>query len=253
MEKHHLNPQFLIGVDEVGRGCLAGPVAVGLTLWRHTACSAHQHPPWLWDVKDSKVLSAEKRKNISDRIWSGIGCEAHNQVFSPEISMAEILENKNRAAVVSEKPMGNSAHKFSFEFLNCAVGIATPGEIDQWNIWNAVILAANRGLSFLFEKYPIHLNNTLLFFDGKIPLKFHPRYVLNQVTVIKGDTSLASAATAGIIAKVYRDDWMTELGTTYPIYEFSSHKGYATKKHRQHILQQGTLRGIHRLSFIHFP
>lgn len=61
--------RFLVGVDEVGRGCLAGPVlacAVVLPL----NCTKE-------DLKDSKIMSLEKRLKAYDWIikhcWVGIG------------------------------------------------------------------------------------------------------------------------------------------------------------------------------------
>lgn len=48
-------PKFLIGIDEVGRGPIAGPVAVCALLWKDRECE----PPH--DVKDSKKLSPQKR------------------------------------------------------------------------------------------------------------------------------------------------------------------------------------------------
>ncbi len=54
--------QKIIGVDEVGRGCLAGPVV----------CAAVILPgeprPWLDQVRDSKRLSPKKRQFLSEYI-----------------------------------------------------------------------------------------------------------------------------------------------------------------------------------------
>ncbi len=55
-------PKFVIGIDEVGRGPIAGPVAVCALLWK----DREMDPPR--DVKDSKKLSPQKRDQWFDRI-----------------------------------------------------------------------------------------------------------------------------------------------------------------------------------------
>ena len=49
-------PKFLIGIDEVGRGPIAGPVAVCALLWKDREVDPPQ------DIKDSKQLSPQKRE-----------------------------------------------------------------------------------------------------------------------------------------------------------------------------------------------
>ncbi|PIW96988.1 hypothetical protein COZ82_02005, partial [Candidatus Kaiserbacteria bacterium CG_4_8_14_3_um_filter_38_9] len=51
--------QFEIGIDEAGRGPLAGPVAVGVVL-----VSVHFDWNLILGVNDSKQLKAEKREAI---------------------------------------------------------------------------------------------------------------------------------------------------------------------------------------------
>ncbi len=49
-------PKFLIGIDEVGRGPIAGPVAVCALIWKDREIDP---PP---NIKDSKKLSPQKRE-----------------------------------------------------------------------------------------------------------------------------------------------------------------------------------------------
>jgi ribonuclease HII len=52
--------RFVAGVDEVGRGCLAGPVMVGAVILP---------PGWLPDgLRDSKILKAEQRERLAEQI-----------------------------------------------------------------------------------------------------------------------------------------------------------------------------------------
>ncbi len=52
----------IIGVDEVGRGCLAGPVVCAAVIL------PAEHRPWIDQVRDSKKLSAKKRQLLSEYI-----------------------------------------------------------------------------------------------------------------------------------------------------------------------------------------
>ena len=60
---HGLGYSYVAGIDEVGRGPLAGPVMAGVVVF----------PPglrgrWLRSVRDSKVLTAKQREDILPRI-----------------------------------------------------------------------------------------------------------------------------------------------------------------------------------------
>jgi len=52
----------IIGVDEVGRGCLAGPVVCAAVIL------PDKSRPWIEQVKDSKKLSPKKRQLLSEYI-----------------------------------------------------------------------------------------------------------------------------------------------------------------------------------------
>ncbi|KRE39824.1 ribonuclease HII [Paenibacillus sp. Soil522] len=73
---------------------------------------------------------------------------------------------------------------------------------------------------------------------------------LPQLSIIKGDATSQSIAAASIVAKVTRDrlcaaQWEQE----YPVYGIAVHKGYATKLHRERLLENGPS-PLHRRSFL---
>ena len=68
-------------------------------------------------------------------------------------------------------------------------------------------------------------------------------------TVVKGDSLSANIAAASVLAKVTRDDYMINLGKTYPEYGFDIHKGYGTKAHYAAIERFG-LGPAHRRTFL---
>lgn len=69
-----------------------------------------------------------------------------------------------------------------------------------------------------------------------------------QLGIIGGDKKSITIAAASIIAKVYRDNLMQELGIIYPSYNFSKNKGYGTKSHQEALRNFG-LSKAHRKSF----
>lgn len=90
-------------------------------------------------------------------------------------------------------------------------------------------------------------------------LKVKPDYVLSdgfnikklggkQERVIKGDQKILTIAAASIIAKVFRDRYMVDLGKKFPHYGFEKHKGYGTKEHQLALKKFGVC-PEHRKSF----
>lgn len=55
-------PRLVIGVDEVGRGCLAGPVVAAAVVFPKII------EPWMSGIKDSKKLSPKKRVELANKI-----------------------------------------------------------------------------------------------------------------------------------------------------------------------------------------
>lgn len=123
--------------------------------------------------------------------------------------------------------------------VDCAVGYASVYEIEKHNILNASMLAMNRAV----EK--LRIKPELVLADGNIVRGFKVR----AVPVIKGDSLCPSIAAASILAKVTRDRLLDELEVLYGGYGFGKHKGYATKAHRQALLELG-ISPVHRPSFL---
>lgn len=75
-----LGHRFLAGVDEVGRGPLAGPVMAGAVI-----LPIGLNAQWVAEVNDSKLLSPRVRHALSDRIWEealavGIGSASTDEI-----------------------------------------------------------------------------------------------------------------------------------------------------------------------------
>jgi ribonuclease HII len=122
--------------------------------------------------------------------------------------------------------------------LAAGIGFATHSEIDELGIVPATRLAMQRAL----ENLSLHPDALLT--DAMVLPEVH----LPCTTLIKGDQRSLSIAAASIIAKVKRDQFMTELDELFPQYGFSIHKGYGTLLHQQALRQYGPC-PIHRMTF----
>lgn len=58
----------VIGVDEVGRGALFGPVTIGAVLLTRDMWERIPHEPWSREVRDSKLLKPQARLNLAPLI-----------------------------------------------------------------------------------------------------------------------------------------------------------------------------------------
>jgi len=76
---------FIAGVDEVGRGSLAGPVVAA-------ACILDVSKPLLEGIDDSKKLTAAKRESIAERLRSQAIAFAIGEASAEEIDEVNILE-----------------------------------------------------------------------------------------------------------------------------------------------------------------
>jgi ribonuclease HII len=119
------------------------------------------------------------------------------------------------------------------------ISFATVAEIDKLNILQASLLAMRRCVLNL----PVTPDICLI--DGNFPI---PNLSLTQKTVIKGDLRSPVIAAASILAKVWRDELITDLAHHYPEYDLACNKGYPTARHRLAIAQQG-ITPEHRRSF----
>jgi ribonuclease HII len=216
--------EALIGVDEVGRGALAGPVVAGAVLVTRAFLEGRWASVKAGRVNDSKLLSAEER----DVLWIEFeGLAAEGQIH---------------------------AH----------FGSATVEEIEQHNILGATKLAMRRALEGIYPAAAFRRNEEPDLFsslaeqesfvptvscrvlvDG-LPLRSFP---YPHTPVVTGDTRSLCIAMASIIAKVSRDRMMAELDALHPGYGFARHKGYATEEHREALIRLGRS-AIHREMFL---
>jgi len=124
-----------------------------------------------------------------------------------------------------------------------AVAWADQSEIDDINILNASILAMHRALENL-EPSP-----AFILVDGN---RFHPYHDIPYKTIVKGDGIYMNIAAASVLAKTYRDEYMTVIDRDYPEYGWAKNKGYPTTAHREAI-RKFCATPHHRKSFTLLP
>ena len=85
----------ILGIDEVGRGPLAGPLVVGAVIL------PEEEREWYKELKDSKKLSAKKREKLNDVIMAealaGLGWVTNTEL--DEVGISEALKLATRRAV----------------------------------------------------------------------------------------------------------------------------------------------------------
>lgn len=88
--------RFVIGMDEVGRGAIAGPVAVGVALLDRNdpKCST----PWPQKLCDSKLISEKIRNEIVRPVSEWVSASAVGMVPAADIDARGIVESLASAA-----------------------------------------------------------------------------------------------------------------------------------------------------------
>lgn len=171
---------------------------------------------------------------------AGRGCLA-GPVFAAAVIFPKDYTNKtlNDSKQIAEKMRYALRESIEKDAIAFAVAQISAEEIDRINILNASIKAMHLSLDQLNKKFQ------LIIVDGN---KFKPYKNLPYQTIVKGDGKYLSIAAASILAKTYRDDFMTAAHNNYPQYDWLNNKGYGTLKHRQAMIAHGTT-PLHRKSF----
>jgi len=175
------------GVDEAGRGSIAGPVTAAAVILGKNFKNKN--------LDDSKKLSQNKR-----------------------LELKKLIE-KNALAY--------------------SVAFVSPYEIDKNNILNSTFNAMHKSIEGL------NIEPDFILVDGNL---FKPYRDLKYKCIIKGDQKYQNIAAASILAKTYRDEYMSNLHIKFPEYNWLKNKGYGTKFHIEMITKFGRTK-YHRKSF----
>lgn len=250
-----------VSLDEVGRGCVAGPVVVCATLWQ-AGTIENDFSDWVSGLRDSKKMSAKLRESSfitaenrlflsNRREWETPPEPGMKQKFSPQKlqlprQIVKWKDSKLKAELEVWSKNRATSDFPTYRLASCQIGFADAAEIDAFGIIPALGLAASRALHQIGAK---ELPD-VIFFDGHRPVALLPPWnALPQILVTKGDDLLKSISASSVIAKVVRDRWMNNYSNILTAYSFEKHCGYGTEKHRQAILKHGPSI-LHRHSFL---
>ncbi|HOU29671.1 MAG TPA: ribonuclease HII [Bacteroidales bacterium] len=171
---------------------------------------------------------------------AGRGCLA-----GPVVAAAVILPKKYRNPLIndSKKLSSKTRALLKDEITSVAlawnVAFVDNNEIDRTNIMRATIKAMHLALDGLSQK------PEFILVDGNV---FYPYRNIKHETVVHGDSLFMSIASASILAKVFRDEYMMKIHEEFPVYGWNRNKGYATSYHRDAIIKYG-ISPYHRKSF----
>jgi len=203
--------KYTVGIDEAGRGPLAGPVSVGVVLVL---------ADFDWDlipgVGDSKQVSQRNREVIFKR--------------AQELQKAGQLHYK--VVMVSAKIIDKKGIVFA---INSAMKTALD------------LILHSSSLCEKSSRSRLVLDEIMVKLDGSLRA---PAEFLFQETILKGDSKEKVIGLASIMAKVTRDRYMVKVSreVKYAVYDFAQHKGYGTTVHRQAIAKNG-LSTLHRANY----
>ena len=176
-----------VGVDEAGRGSLAGPVTAAAVILGKNFKGKN--------LDDSKKLSQSKRFELKKFI------------------------EKNALAY--------------------SVAFVSSYQIDKNNILNSTFEAMHKSIEGL------NIEPDFILVDGNLFKQYRD---LKYKCIIKGDQKYQNIAAASILAKTYRDEYMSNLHIKFPEYNWIKNKGYGTKFHIDMITKFGITK-YHRKSF----
>ncbi|RJR26335.1 ribonuclease HII [candidate division WWE3 bacterium] len=208
-ELYNKGVRKIAGVDEVGRGSIAGPIVAAAVIldleyiidtldnedeYRNNDIVYKKHT--IYDqINDSKLITPGKRSILDEFLRIESVCYSIDNISNEEID-------------------------------KLGIGVA-----NKQVLYDAVLKLELKPDYVLVDHFKIPM------FD-----------VSRQTSIKRGDALSISIAAASILAKVYRDNLMNDMHTKFPQYGFHKNKGYGTRQHFESLFNLGPC-PIHRKSF----
>ena len=215
--------RLLCGMDEVGRGALAGPVSVGAVVIDEHSPTAPQ------GVRDSKLLTAAARERLVPRLrrWAvsyAVGHASAAEIDRIGIMAALRLAGRRALAMLDVEP--------DLVILDGNYDWLSDREVSP------VLLSVEQVAVFEPDQ---RAAGELREFDFVRPIP-------PVTTMIKADMKCSSVAAASVLAKVERDAMLRDFHEAYPQFNWAGNKGYSAPDHLAAIEAHGPCE-LHRRSW----
>jgi len=155
-------------------------------------------------------------------------------ILNPEIKIRGIKDSK----LLRQSDRQELSQQIISQAVSWSIGLVDWATIDKFGLTKANDLALQQAVSNL------KIKPDYILLDGKRKVLFE----LPTDAIIDGDYKITCIAAASIVAKVFRDELMSQLDEYYPAYGFKQHKGYGTAQHFSMLVKYGPCR-LHRRSF----
>ncbi|RYV51776.1 ribonuclease HII [Pengzhenrongella frigida] len=200
----------VVGMDEVGRGALAGPVSVGVVAVAATTRTCPR------GVADSKLLTAAARTALLPALsrWG----------LARAVGHASAAEIDAFGLIVALRLAGQRALAQVADLIGPAAVVLLDGSHD----WLSTPAQGE------------------LFAPPTVSGPETPSPVVHML--VKADRTCASVAAASVLAKCERDALMTELAARHPSYGWENNKGYGSPEHLAALRTHGAS-PLHRVSW----
>lgn len=226
----------IAGVDEVGRGCFAGPVVAGCVILADPVGSSSR-PTFLANAAGAWRDPLRFRR--------------------PPVKIDDSKKMTPRQREMADKWIKENA-------LSWGIGEAKTSLINRLGMGRATKVAFRKAITDARRRLgsPIDFLLADAFFISHVPGlptkrrknkkgKYYKNTNGRQLAIVNGDEKSVSIAAASIVAKVYRDKLMANLGRKPKLkrYGWEKNKGYGTREHQRAIKKYGVTR-YHRKQFV---
>ena len=224
---------MICGIDEAGRGCVAGDLCIAGCVLRGE----------IFGLKDSKKLSEKMREKLYEKIISN--AEYKIVVFSAndvdKMGLSACLRKGLDEIVVYFKDKFDVNLEANLKYSaqsKLKMKFDTNSSVKQ-------IIPNAKNAKFDEDLIEIYKNSSDLHFIYDGNTGFGNQQIF---TCVKADAKIAAVSAASILAKVTHDRAITIYDAIAPQYGLAHNKGYASKAHIRAIAEYG-YQNFHRKSY----
>ncbi|MEX2237282.1 MAG: ribonuclease HII [Dehalococcoidia bacterium] len=245
---HWAEGSLVAGVDEVGRGPLAGPLVAAAVVLPQSS----RRLKWCAGVRDSKIVPEPEREELCARILDNCEAVGLGLIQPWDLDLMGMTGAWNKAMHTA---LVNAGVKPDIVLIDGKMKISgwaaqrSFGQKDHEDWWAPTVPSPARIRFARQAQKPLPgiepPEETTV---EVVQVRNGHEMVYRQQTIVDGDAQCLSIAAASLVAKVARDHIMQVLHHEHPQYGWAENKGYSTPGHKRAIREHGTC-VHHRLLF----